>query len=116
MLIKFRNRGTPKGRTIVGLILIGVGAIMTIVGKIWSHGLIQVNYEIADFIVLNLGYYNISNLHTIIGYLVLISALFCDKNKYGDYTQERETLLQNLSVDEIVASIAERKKQSKHEA
>ena len=29
---------------------------------------------------------------------------------HGDYTQEREALLQNVTIDEIVARIAERKK------
>ena len=29
---------------------------------------------------------------------------------YGDYTKEREMLLKNVSIDELVASIAQRKK------
>ena len=32
------------------------------------------------------------------------------ENGYGDYTEERETLLKDISIDDIVASIAERKK------
>jgi hypothetical protein len=82
-LIKFRNQGTPKERTIIGLILIGLGAIMMIVGQVWNGSMIAVNYQITVFTIINLGFYNISNLHTIIGYLVLISALFCNKKKDG---------------------------------
>jgi hypothetical protein len=32
---------------------------------------------------------------------------------YGDYTKERKTLLRDVSIDDIVASIAERKQQTK---
>jgi hypothetical protein len=35
------------------------------------------------------------------------------ENGYGDYTKERETLLRDISIDDIVASIAERKQQKK---
>jgi hypothetical protein len=32
------------------------------------------------------------------------------ENGYGDYTKERETLLKDVSIDDIASSIAERKK------
>jgi len=32
---------------------------------------------------------------------------------YGDYTEEREELLKNVSIDDIVANIAERKTKSR---
>ena len=31
------------------------------------------------------------------------------ENGYGDYTEEREALLQDVTIDDITASIAERK-------
>jgi hypothetical protein len=37
------------------------------------------------------------------------------ENGHGDYTKERETLLRDVSIDDIVASIAERKRQTKVE-
>lgn len=37
------------------------------------------------------------------------------ENGDGDYTQERESLLQDVTVDDIIASISERKQKSQTE-
>jgi hypothetical protein len=67
VLIIYKNAGTPKGRMITGLTLISLGTAILFV-MIISH------YEpdMGMFFVV---------AHTIIGYLVLISALFCNKKK-----------------------------------
>ncbi|MDR1383891.1 MAG: hypothetical protein LBJ67_08625 [Planctomycetaceae bacterium] len=84
LLIKFRNQGTSLGRAIIGLILIGIGTIiMTIVYiKSPNHtiNLSLIYYPLFTFTSVFI-VASISLLHVIVGYLVLISALFCNNKK-----------------------------------
>jgi heme/copper-type cytochrome/quinol oxidase subunit 4 len=70
-LIKFRNQGTSLGRAIVGLVLIGLGTI-----TLWLLDFTTMvnsgDGEVRRFIFV---------FHTVVGYIILISSLFCNKKK-----------------------------------